>query len=71
MSLFFVKSESLECTKVVVSKIDETNEPSFFHEINSGALKLCKNREEAVDIPQKKNKFASLAFAGRYSYFIL
>ena len=67
MSLLFNKSESLECTEVVVSNLDEINKPSFFHEINSKALKLCKNREEAIDIPQKKNEFASLAFAGRYS----
>ena len=65
MLLFFNKSESLECAKVVVLKLGAI---LFYSGIHFKPLKLRKKYREDLNrhIPQKINEFASLAPAGRY-----
>ena len=67
MLLLFNKSESLECTKVVVLKLGAI---LFYSGIHFKPLKLRKKeyREDLNrHIPQKINELASLALAaGRY-----
>ena len=65
MLLLFNKSESLECAKVVVLKLDAI---LFYSGIHFKPPKLRKKYCEDLNrhIPQKINEFASLALAGRY-----
>ena len=69
MLLLFNKSESLECAKVVVLKLDAI---LFYSGIHFKPPKLRKKYYEDLNrhIPQKINEFASLALAGRYPQLI-
>ena len=67
MLLLFNKSESLECTKVVVLKLGTI---LFYSGIHFKPLNILWKKIHREDlnwhIPQKINEFASLALAGRY-----
>ena len=68
MLLLFNKSESLECAKVVVSKLGAI---LFYSKIHFKHLNYERNRKDLNrHVPQKINEFASLALAGRYPLFV-
>ena len=61
MLLLFNKSESLECAKVVVSKLGAI---LFYSGIHFKRLNYVRNRKDLNrHVPQKINEFASLALA--------
>ena len=67
MLLLFSKSESLECTKVVVLKLGAILSYSGIHFKPLNILWKKLYREDLNrHIPRKINEFASLALAGRY-----